>query len=238
VALLISPTTASVLTPESVRGAEVRFAESPTWQRALARLGVIARPGHYQAGGVHVSLSAVGLQGLSYQAAQYISKIVAAESYARFGARAEGSAPLTVSANVAGITRTRSLSHPLFEAAFAGADRFGVRIFEAASTRALSGLLMLHDLLHPAAKGAASVQPSDAREKASGLLSQQVHGGIYSLPFVLDGVIKVAALVGLAGRPSLLLGKKPAHPASNTASAQALDARGSVRQQSPKQAAE
>ncbi len=217
VALLVSPTTASVLTPETVRGAAERLARQPAWQRMLERLGALQRPGHYSAQGVDVSLSTVTVQGLSYQAAQYISKIAAAESYAVFGTRgaAEGSPPVTVSANVAGITRTRSLSHPLFQAAFAGAHRFGVRIFEPATTRALSGLLMLHDLLNPAAPGTAPAQPLEAhagarkRNDVAALLSQQVHGGIYSLPFVLDGVIRVAAVVGLAGRPSLLLGKRP-----------------------------
>jgi hypothetical protein len=157
----------------------------------------------------------VSIQGLSYQAAQYISKLLAAETFAVYGTDLDGTTrrPLTVSANVAGITRTRSLAHPLFQAAFIGAPHFGVRIFDPAETRGLSGLLILHDLLNPNAPGAAGVQPVDVRKKASALLSQQVHGGIYSLPYVLEHAIRIAALIGMGRKPSLLLGGKPAKAA-------------------------
>jgi hypothetical protein len=36
------------------------------------------------------------------------------------------------------------------------------------------------------------------------LLSQQVHGGIYSLPYELESAIRVAAVAGMAQRPSVL----------------------------------
>lgn len=203
VALLVSPTTPSVLTADTLRAAELRLERAPKLQRSLAALGVLSRPGHHQAfpEGPCVALATVALQGLSYQAAQYISKIAAAETYAIYGTRFhdDGERPVAVSANVAGITRTRSLSHPLFEAAFAGAHHFGVRIFEAATTRALSGLLMLHDLLEPSAN-AELVPPA----RAAALHTRQVHGGIYGLPYVLEGVIRSAAVLGLSRHPTLL----------------------------------
>jgi hypothetical protein len=205
VSLLVSPTTPSVLSSESVRAEAARRAAAPLWQRALATSGALTAPGHFAQDAQHIALATVALQGLSYQAAQYISKIAAAESYAVYGSRLEGGQerPLPVSANVAGITRTRSLSHPLFEAAFAGAHHFGVRIFDAATTRALSGLLMLHDVLHA---GPASELSPQAR--AAALHTRQVHGGIYGLPYVLEGVIRSAALLGMASRPSVLWKKK------------------------------
>ena len=101
----------------------------------------------------------------------------------------------------------------MFQAAFIGAPHFGVRIFDPNETRSLSGLLILHDILNPSAPGAAAVQPADVRRKASGLLSQQIHGGIYSLPYVLEHAIRIAALIGMGRKPSLLLGAKPAKPA-------------------------
>jgi hypothetical protein len=207
VALLVSPTTPSVLTPESLRAEAVRLAAAPLWQRALAASGALAAPGHFARDEQHIALATVALQGLSYQAAQYISKIAAAESFAVYGPRLESEQEraLPVSANVAGITRTRSLSHPLFEAAFAGARHFGVRIFDAATTRALSGLLMLHDVLHTGPTGALSPQA-----RAAALHTRQVHGGIYGLPYVLEGVIRSAALLGMASRPSVLWKKKRA----------------------------
>ena len=143
IALLVSPTTCPMILPESAEQAERAYAERPLWQSALHVGGLLPAPGHYSAHGVRIGLCTVSIQGLSYQAAQYISKLATAETFALHGTdpRADAARPVTVSANVAGITRTRSLSHPLFEAAFIGAPRFGVRIFDSPTTRALSGLL-------------------------------------------------------------------------------------------------
>jgi len=190
-----------------VHAAAQRFSARPAWQSALLRMGLLQTPSYHEAHGVRIAKATVSIQGLSYQAAQYISKLAAAETYAVHGTdlRAETPAPVTVSANIAGITRTRSLQHPLFQAAFIGAPRFGVRIFDPATTRALNGLLILHDLLCPTAPGAAAVQPTDPRLKASLLASQQVHGVIYSMPYVLEHAIRAAAVIGMASKPSILL---------------------------------
>lgn len=206
VSLLVSPTTVATLQPECTAAAQRGLAQAARWKSALRIAGLLRAPGHHAEHGVAIARATVSIQGLSYQAAQHISKLMAAESFAVHGHRLDAARrPLTVSANVAGITRTRSLEHPLFQAAFIGAPHFGVRIFDPAATRALSGLLILHDLLNPGAPGAAGVQPADTREKAAALLSQQVHGGIYSLPFVLEGTIRMAALIGMGRKPSVLL---------------------------------
>ncbi|MGH7288984.1 MAG: hypothetical protein ACREI8_13295, partial [Myxococcota bacterium] len=133
------------------------------------------------------------LQGASYQAAQYLEKVLAAERWLT----AEGRR-FSVSANVAAISQTRSLSHPLFEAAYAGASAFGVETFAPETTRALSGLLMLHDLLNPDAPGAVG------RTSAPALFAQRFHGGFHVVPSAMDPSLRVAALIGLARRPSLL----------------------------------
>ena len=104
----------------------------------------------------------------------------------------------TVSANVAAISRTRSLSHPLFEAAYAGATAFGVETFAPETTRALSGLLTLHDLLNPAAPGA----PRRRRRARSS--RERFHGGFHVVPWAIDPALRVAAVIGLARRPALL----------------------------------
>jgi hypothetical protein len=207
VSLLISPTAPAVLSAETRVAAGLRKLHSPSWQRVLARSGLTVEPGWLRMEDTYVSLSTVSLQGLSYQAAQYIAKICAAETFAVYGPNLDAPQPVAVSANVAGVTRTRSLSHPLFSAAFLGASQFGVRIFEPATTRALSGLLMLHDLLNPNAPAALA---EGAADKADALLSQQIHGGVFGLPWALEGVIRVAAVVGLANQPTLLFGGKPA----------------------------
>lgn len=203
VTLLVSPTSPGVVQPED-RARAGRYPAS-LWQRALERAGAFG-PARYAAGGPEVARAVVPIQGASYQAAQYLGKILAAESFAVFGTSldAPGRAPLTTSANVAGVSRTRSLSHPVFDAAFLAATLFGVTTFDPATTRALNGLLALHDLLNPDAPAAARRRHPDDAARAAALFSQQVHGGIYGIPWALDPCITAAALIGLARRPSLL----------------------------------
>ncbi len=215
VTLLVSPTSPGVVQPEDRARAE-RY-HTPAWQRALGRVGAFG-PARFAAGGPEVVRAVVPIQGASYQAAQYLGKILAAESFAAFGPSLdpERGAPLTTSANVAGVSRTRSLSHPVFEAAFLAATLFGVTTFDPATTRALNGLLTLHDLLNPDAPGAAQRRHSDDAARASALFSQQVHGGIYGIPWALDPCITAAALIGLARKPSLLWRSVRGRPATRT----------------------
>ena len=150
------------------------------------------------AGDKRVPRLVVALQGASYQAAQYVEKLCAAERWAAAPGRR-----FTVSANVAGISRTRSLSHPLFEAAYAGATAFGVETFSPDTTRALNGLLTLHDLLNPAAPGAPGGD-AERRGATRVLFSERFHGGFHVVPWAIDPALRVAAVIGLVRRPALL----------------------------------
>ncbi len=196
ISLLISPTSPGEVQREDRRVSEGRARKPAHWQRVLDLARLLPRPGAVGTGD-GVARAIIGLQGPGYQAAQYLTKIAAAEAFAQQG--------YTVSANVAGITNTRSLNHPLFQLAFAGAPAFGVRIFEPQTTRTLSGLLMLHDLLNPAAPGAAARTYPSAADKARAIRSQQIHGGVYDLPWQFDASVRTAAVIGLGRRPSLLL---------------------------------
>jgi hypothetical protein len=98
---------------------------------------------------------------------------------------------MRVSANTAAITRTRSLDHPVFAAAFGGAGAFGVETFTPRQSRVVNGLLALRDWLHPEAP-----VPGTAR----------VHGGIHTLPYPLEPALRVAAAIGFARSPRLLRG--------------------------------
>lgn len=212
ISMLVSPTTVPTLQPESVRAARDQRAHEPVWKVALSRAGLLTQPGSYRLDDLHIGYSTVSIQGLSYQAAQYVSKLCASEAFAVYGGpkpAGAGARPLTVSANVAGITRTRSLSHPLFEAAFLGAPMFSVRIFQPETTRALSVLLMLHDLLNPAAPGQAGSSVAAAQKPAL-IHAQQVHGGIYNLPYGLESAIRIAAVLGMGKNPLILLRRSKA----------------------------
>ena len=202
--LFISPTAPAVVQPEDQAAAARRLAEAPLWQKALRAAGRLP-DGHAHHGESCVARSLVALQGASYQAAQYLSKLLASETWAVYGNALEGEpgAPLRISANTAAITRTRSLSTPIFEAAFAGASALGAATLAPDTTRWLNGLLVLHDLLSPEAPAADTSSPPD--ERARRLHSQQIHGSIFAIPYALDPAITIAALIGFGRQPGLLL---------------------------------
>ena len=141
----------------------------------------------------------ISLRGAAYQAAQYLAKTIAMEVLAADGLDGK---PVTLSANVAGITNTKSLSHPLFQIAFQGSKSFGVRIFEPALTRAVSGYLMVHDLINPAAPLNAS---QVGGERAKLVHTSQIHGAVYDLPWQFESCVKTAAVVGMTKKPGILL---------------------------------
>ena len=198
VSLYISPTSPGETQPEDLAVAAGRGRAPRLWQRGFQTAGLLKGPGHFG----NIARGVISLQGAGYEAAQYLTKIISGEVLATSGL---GGQPVTLSVNVAGITNTRSLSHPLFQVAFQGAPQFGVRIFEPATTRAVSGLLMLHDLLNPEAPGAAGKKYPAPRDRARAVRTEQVHGGVYDLPWQFESAVKTAAVLGLGRRPDLLL---------------------------------
>ncbi len=205
--MLLSPTTPAVAQPEDLAARLLRISQAKLWQRGLVNAGWLTEA-HVGSGDSTVVRAVVAAQGPTYQAAQYLAKRIFSEALAGHGsalaATAVGSAaahrPLVVSANVAPITRTRSLQHPVFEAGFLGAPRFGVEIFDPQTTRALGAMMMLHDLLNEASPAATSRTPA----QAAALYQQQIHGGIFGMPWALDRAIGAAAAIGFAQRPRLL----------------------------------
>ena len=193
VSLLVSPTTPGEVHASCREDRATRQRRLTGWQRALASVGALGGPSFHEDGGVEIARSIVALQGPTYQAAQYLGKMMLAEAWAADRAHTR------ISANVAGITRTRSLEHPLFLAGFLGAPSFGIQIYDPEQTRVLMALLMLHDLFAP---DAPSTRPLP--DRARDVVAQSVHGGVRSSPFALDPTIRVAAVLGLTRRPSLL----------------------------------
>ena len=62
---------------------------------------------------------------------------------------------------------------------------------------------MLHDVLNPDAPAAApDLAPT---ERARRVASRAVHGGLRSLPYVLEPTIRAGAVVGLSKQPGLLV---------------------------------
>jgi hypothetical protein len=193
VTILVSPTTATALSREDRADMRARLEQRPAWEAALANIGLLGRGGgSIEAGDAAATRSVVTIQGASYQAAQYLGKVLMAECWASHGPPSAATPrPLRVSANTAAITRTRSLDHPVFAAAFGGAGAFGVETFTPRQSRRINGLLAVRDWLIPD-------PPIPGRVR--------VHGGIHTLPYPLEAALRVAAAFGFVRSPRLLRG--------------------------------
>lgn len=193
VTMLVSPTSPTALNLSDQAAMSARREKRPLWEATFARLGLLGRgEGCAAVGEAAATRTVVSIQGTSYQAAQYLGKILMAECWATHGSPAvDRPQPLRVSANSAAITRTRSLDHPLFAAAFGGASAFGVETFTPRLSRRINGLLALTDWLHRDPP-----QPGTIR----------VHGGIHTLPYPLEPALRIAAAFGFARSPRLLRG--------------------------------
>ena len=96
----------------------------------------------------------------------------------------------TASMNVAPPTRTRSVTkNRVLAAAYAGAHRFGLEVFEPATTKTLMAALLVHDL-H--AGGSGQEQADPWREEAHAA----AHGGMWRVPYAPRTALGLAALLG------------------------------------------
>ena len=101
-------------------------------------------------------------------------------------AQAEGH---LVSANVAPATRTRSVTkNRLLAAAYAGAGRFGVEVFDPRTSRVLMAALLVHDLRVQAPPPA---HPDDL------FVAAAAHGGLWRAAYSPRSVLGLAAVTGL-----------------------------------------
>ncbi len=187
-ALLATPTDVFAVPAEAVAEANERYARRRA--RRLLRRPVRVLSGgrlltrNYPPGadpGINDSL--VPQQGPNYALAKRLQRWRAAE------ARAAG---VPVSFTVAPPTRTRSVvRNRVLAAAYQGADRFGVEVFEPATSNTLMAALLVHDLC---AGPPAHEHPwQDEAYRA-------VHGGLWRQPYAPRSVLGLAVLLGWAGR--------------------------------------
>lgn len=211
IGMYVSPT--SVVESE---GADVNHAEERWEQRSgsekfreayFPRIPLLGRRllrNHVQVHGRFLPRSIVGLQGAGYQATQYIEKRLAAEVYATRGIRHGEKNPVTTSASIAGITETPSIRNS-FGPGLKGAGRIGLETYPPEVTRWLSGLIYLQGVLDPNAVGSRTNPFEDENERARRLQSVQVHGGIYSYLYDIQGGIALATAIAVARDPRELL---------------------------------
>lgn len=100
-----------------------------------------------------------------------------------------------VSLNIAPATRTQSVVRSrVLAAAYAGAGRFGVEVFEPATSSALMAALLVHDLRNPASAANPDVplaNPMDLYARSA------IHGGLWRAAYAPRSVLGVAAVLGL-----------------------------------------
>jgi len=95
----------------------------------------------------------------------------------------------TVSMNVAPPTRTRSVTkNRVLAAAYAGAPRFGLEVFEPATTKTLMAALLVYDLHTGGGREQAHPWQDEAHAAA--------HGGMWRVPYAPRSALGLAALLG------------------------------------------
>jgi hypothetical protein len=126
--------------------------------------------------------SLVSQQGPNYALAKRLQ---------RWRATVARSAGRTVNMTVAPPTRTRSvMKNRALAAAYAGAHRFGVEVFEPGTANTLMAALLVHDLR----------QPMPPREHPwQDEAANAAHGGIWRVAYAPRSALGLAALVGLGG---------------------------------------
>ena len=126
-----------------------------------------------------ISDSLVPQQGPNYALAKRLQ---------RWRATVAREAGTTVSLNVAPPTRTRSvLKNRALAAAYVGAPRFGVEVFEPATTKTLMAALLVHDLC---AGGPAQAHAWQDEAHAA------AHGGLWRIAYAPRSALTLAALMG------------------------------------------
>ncbi|MEO7447973.1 MAG: hypothetical protein ABI336_06830, partial [Humibacillus sp.] len=92
---------------------------------------------------------------------------------------------------VAPPTRTRSVvKNRALAAAYAGAHRFGIEVFEPGTANTLMAALLVHDL-----RTGGAPQPHPWQDEAYAA----VHGGLWTAAYDPRSALGIAALLGVAG---------------------------------------
>jgi hypothetical protein len=131
----------------------------------------------------------VSQQGPNYILAKRLQR------WRAMAAREDG---VRVSLNVAPSTRTRSVvKNKALAAAYAGAGRFGLEIFEPDTSNAIMAALLVHDLRNPAASSNPEVPlPHPMHLFVDGA----AHGGLWRSEYAARSVLGLAAVAGMFER--------------------------------------
>ncbi|MFG2104982.1 hypothetical protein [Micromonospora echinaurantiaca] len=183
-AFLATPTDVFAVPGDAVRHAERGYAARGVLRRSLrvASGGRLLHRNYPPDADPGVNDSLVPQQGPNYALAKRLQ---------RWRATVARDAGATVSFKVAPPTRTRSvLRNRALAAAYAGAHRFGIEVFEPATSNTLMAALLVHDL-----RTGAPAQPHPWQDEAYGA----AHGGLWRVPYAPRSALGLAVLLGLGG---------------------------------------
>jgi hypothetical protein len=201
-AWMATPTDVFAVPASTARRAQEAYAQRPAMQRAWqAPLRLASGDRLFQPNVERLQKTAEGLeyglidsliveQGPNYALAKRL------QQWRAVIARASGHRTCL---NVAPSTRTASvLKNPAFAAGFAGADTFGIEVFDPATTTAIMAALWVHDLR--ADESAAN--PERPLEHPFELfMDNACHGGLWTSAYRARSALPMAAVVGWLRRP-------------------------------------
>ena len=185
-AFLATPTDVFAVPADAVAQSTRAYASRSTGAKLLGRplrtlsAGRLLRRAYLPGVDPGVNDSLVPQQGPNYALAKRLQ---------RWRAAVARDAGATVSLNVAPPTRTRSvLKSRALAAAYAGAHRFGVEVFEPATCNVLMAALLVHDLN----TGGGPAHPHPWQDEAHAA----VHGGLWRTAYAPRSALGLAALLG------------------------------------------
>lgn len=184
-AFLATPTDVFAVPAEAVRHAERGYAARGVARRSLRVLsgGRLLHRNYPPGADPGINDSLVPQQGPNYALAKRLQ---------RWRATVARDAGVTVSFTVAPPTRTRSvLRNRALAAAYAGAHRFGIEVFEPATSNTLMAALLVHDLR----TGGGPAHPHPWQDEAYAA----AHGGLWRVPYAPRSALGLAVLLGLGG---------------------------------------
>ncbi len=198
-AFLPTPTDVFAISPAAADMAQSRFEErrlAKLWQAPLRALSgqrffepnIDQRYTLPDGREVGITDNLVLQQGPNYALAKRLQQWRALVS------RAQG---ISVSVNVAPSTTTRSVVKNLaLAAAYAGADWFGVEVFNPETSNALMAAMLVHDLRYEKSAANPAVQLGHPSEL---FMEGANHGGLWRVGFASRSVMEIAALLGWRG---------------------------------------
>ncbi|GAA4566460.1 hypothetical protein GCM10023176_16620 [Micromonospora coerulea] len=185
-AFLATPTDVFAVPGDAVRHAERGYAQRGLARRSLRVLsgGRLLHRNYPPGADPGINDSLVPQQGPNYALAKRLQ---------RWRATVARDAGSTVSFTVAPPTRTRSvLRNRALAAAYAGAHRFGIEVFEPATSNTLMAALLVHALR----TGGGPAQEHPWQDEAYAA----AHGGLWRVPYAPRSALGLAVLLGVGAR--------------------------------------